>query len=693
MSSRGGNKDESVQALMGRLFVVSSVAVLICLCAQSEAAEEVDPPPNIARLAKELPSARWEYARPRVQYLLRKHEVKEEDLLAFVQNMGKDQRYSRQQETWLWSIVLLTGNRRSMEAFVDRVLGASDSSRWHVLTAAATYAGSEELSRVLCEKVESVNKTPERRARAGTVGWAVETISKHPVPEAIPLLRSYVIDGKEGKMRCDAAMALGRLESPEALKALEEAWVEARGDHIPDFFLLRSLATAIAEYGDQGLKAFARIAAGEKSHGYICYGLQLAGTPAAVRLAERLCDTTDVKSRAYLLGVKVAAGEPYRTAALLDALEKDDSSSIRMSVIGLCRDIEHPPAELKAAICRMALGHTDWLAYRAIGCLSSWAHREQREGKEVTWAEPVNGLALGLEASTYRTTDQEATLTCHVQVKNVLTEALLLESGDNCWILTVPGSPVFAAKAESGGGGLWPISPGGIRRLALRFPLAGAPFRELEPLTARLLFQVDDRNYEELGQFEGVGLQQWTGKLRTPEFAASFELPLANEDLDHWRQMLAEGRDKGRLPEGASIAWRGSLTWRMRYTIRFPTRPDRLAVRSGMLEGNNICYALPEDLLSLEPGEVKRLCRLLLEDDLFANMVRPWPSRRGRSGYPYRAEFRLTSGTRRGVWSGRWSTFAATGALRAFQRELLGPRIEEARRRLGIPVDPTNSPK
>jgi hypothetical protein len=687
-----------MRASMRHLLLASFLVGPFLLCSLSEARERVEPPPSIARLVEELSSVPRGYEAVRVGDLLHKHDVKEEDVLAFLLSLGDDRKYD--EDRVLWWVVLTVGSRHSIEVAVDRAFRALDGEGdLTVAGAVMEGGGSEELSRVLCVKVKSQMEAREDWATSETIGLAVKTISRHPVAEAVPLLRSYVLGGGRKGAR-EAIDALGRANTPGALDALEVVWIKIRADGMLPRGE-RSLPTAIAEYGDRGVEVLARIAEGDENHESVFYGLALIGTPAAVQLAEKLCDPMDPDSRAGLLRVKAGAGEPYRTPALLDALEKDDAPRVRWTALELCTSVEEPSAELREVVRRLALAGGHGSVRSSDSCLDVWGRRERREAKQTAWSEPVNGLACRLDGIPHETNEDGDTLVCTVQMKNVSGEPLLVAYDDSSWVLSLPHSRIpitrdrlrdhltdnapWSGPPSDAGTGRRALPPGEVWTRAFRISLDDVPPREHEPLPMRILFHADDSHYSDLGSYEGLGLRQWTGDLSTPEFVAAIGFPLVEEDLEHWRRILTEGRDAGKLPDGASIEWE------MRYQGHGADWVQWFVIRSGRIDASGGFQALPDDLLTIQPQEMKALCELLLYVDTFATTIDLNDGSMG--GYSY-SEFKMSDGTRRQIYMiGHRFRHPLEKALYGFMEQLLEPRLEEARERLRAPADPPSSPE
>jgi len=583
-----------------------------------------------------------EISAARARFLLKRHDVTEDEALGVLRLTWKD--------SHVWQVLLLGGTDRVETEFARRFFAPDDGNTLE-RSGCASGATSPELTRALLPYLKDLDGRDERHRRA------VELIAEHATEEVVPVLRAAVLRFSDFEMTC-AAKGLGRVKSSASLAALEEAWFGREGSN---HGYREALAEAIGAHGDAGVEALRRIA-GIKKDCYIFSGLRRAASPAAVALAEELCDPTDINERWDLMRVKLAAGEPFRTRALVEAMEEEGQGFLS-EALSRIDDLE-PTAEIMTLVKRIALG-TGVAAGRAQRTLSLWRYRrENGTGAVVAWGEPADGMVLGLIRADYRARDADtAWLECHVALKSIGVKALLVTDGH--WQLVVPeGSELQALPREDPDYRRdFQFTEGST---VVSVAVKPVPFREgRPPLAFRLRREVRAEDYPNLAG--------WTGHLETPAIRVTVAPTLVQDpqDLAHWREFLSAGAREGSLPPTGVIAWsqhggrvNGGLT-----------------VQGTQAAGRGAWLALPDDLLTLKPEEVKRLCEYLLEGDRFAHAV-VMDAPPARNKYPPHAMLRVQSPTRWAEWRRYSFTEEASTGLDQLEQEFLAPRLAEARRRL-----------
>jgi len=147
--------------------------------------------------------------------------------------------------------------------------------------------------------------------------------------------------------------------------------------------------------------------------------------------------------------------------------------------------------------------------------------------------------------------------------------------------------------------------------------------------------------------------------------------PATQGDLPRWRQFLSAGEKADRLPPDGGIVWF--------FNSGPPDHCTRsLGIRGERITGTGVWTTMPEDLRAVTPGEVRRLCVILLRGDAFAKIgEKPEP----RGPVNPSVGLALSSGDNRVVWTDWGFTGQFRRDLDRFQADLLKPRLAEARRR------------
>jgi len=173
----------------------------------------------------------------------------------------------------------------------------------------------------------------------------------------------------------------------------------------------------------------------------------------------------------------------------------------------------------------------------------------------------------------------------------------------------------------------------------------------------------------------------WVGALKSQVVNCTVSPQRVNgtSDLAHWRRFLQQAVKTGRLSKHGAIRWErrtGGYTPARRYELTL--RGDTVACDRGFW------YVLPSDLKRLTPNEVRAICGFLLEHDRFATAV--WlDDTRGHGTYAPSARLTLESATKRASWGALHFREGVEDAWESIITEIFGPRVQEARRRLGMP--------
>jgi len=582
-----------------------------------------------------------------VALLMREHEVTAEDLIYFAENCDKSLFLTA---TEAWKVAILSGSETACEAFATKLIEGqwSDgrSGRLYFLTAEMIV--SPELCRALLRRLEGV---PVRKYSRDQL-CAFDYLCECSFEEAVPLIRRFILGHMSRHQTesyvCDAIKSLGKLRSENSLEALREAWLNRRREH----GILCALAIAIGSHGDAGVRALQET----PEESYVFLGLEYAATPLAVEVAEQLCDRESINSLCDLLRVKVAAGDPFRTKALLEALKAGGwLTEQALQMIGGSHVFAE---EVREEVRRLALTEGRTATY-AVRVLSRWeGHRRERQN--VTWAEPVGALAVGAGTCAY-SDGRDNRIECEIFFRNDSEETVKLTVVQGMLHLVAPDGSPIVEEGESRQLS-WRLEPGtvSVRHIQLRVqPIPYEGVRELR-FRLRMIARPEDYRFPD----------GWVGTLVTPPFELSVPAPLDNEDLDHWRALLQAGKESGRLPDGGLID-----------VFYSEDVPHSAALRGSHIEGKGIWLALPKDLLEVRPEEVSSVCSFLLEDDNFLDPIKYLD---GFGKYMPRAEIKLHSASRRAEWGECHFKKEFWAGWRKDVHKILAPRLDEARRRVGL---------
>lgn len=603
--------------------------------------------------------------------LMERHRVSEQDLLDHVSVERFD--------AVAWFCLLTIASPEATATFAELVLDPkAEARRREEISRLLSRVGdhgiaSQALSRALVPLADRIYPWDSRWARE-TQLEALRLIARQPVPEALSLYTTCLYHHRRGYDLRPIIEGLGRLQTPEALKELEQYWLkgtdESRGSD--------ALAKAIASYGDDGVRVLRRIRAQSKpSWRNVLHGLRHAATPLAVQVVRQFRDDSTADARRMVFAVELAAGEPYRTPAVIAGLKNptfQENILFRLTRSGLNDGAERASLmaipQVDRFVRRLALSEGHPLSYRAGSALAIWRYDRQRAREPIRWLPPARGLALGTGQANYDAlSGDHATVRVTVHLRNHLPRPLHIAfPREGCRLVVPDGWAVEGAYPPST---VWLpfLAAGQAERVSVAFRVKAVPFDGRRPAPMRLAVTIEPRHYEII---EG-----WTGTATFPPVEVVVPPPLDSADLDHWRAFLAQGAREGRLSKHGEIHLdRTGHGASARHRLNLVVRGNRVSSRTGW-------SAIPDDLLELRPDEVRRICAFLLEDDRFAHAIEPFSGHYGK--YMPSARIHLESETKRAGWSGVSYTDAFRKGVGEIIDAMWAPRVREARRRLGVP--------
>ena len=586
----------------------------------------------------------------RLQFLMKKNDLS----IDSIQQSLKTSPYFDHEK--LWRIALASGSKTVSVEFAKYYFSPpqpkEEISRREFC---ASGAASAELTEALLPYLESA---ADEQFNSDHFRRALEIVAKCPSPNSIPVLVRGAKSPTDSYRRQFFIEALGRIQSPAALCELEKLWRDAPGEHTT----LCAIVSAISTYGDAGADVFERV--GDAS--YATWGLQAIATPKAVILAEKLCKSDNINDRADVIRVKIAAGEPYRTSALIEALADGAPAFLSESALEcLCQTVQVPTPEQFALVRRAALFESKDISGKAINALENWKYCAQ--SKNVLWSEPVDGLSIGVRPAEYKDIeiqdDVSAAVSCLVFFKNTTTKSLLLDCTENTWRLEPGGSFESASNAIITSKYAGEFAPDIGYPVCHTLSVKPVGFDNRQPLKFRLRLKITADDYPDL--------PGGTGTIVSPEMSVAVPPPVDTKNLAHWRTMLDDLSQTGILRPGMQLGWSASGTFLTSFRIS-----------NSCVEANGVWNALPDDMKHLSEDEIKSIARFLRSDDNFANSISYYNGGMGK--YPPHASLWLESETRRAKWEQYSFKQPFAQGLHKIERALFLPRLHEARKRMGV---------
>jgi len=652
---------------LSKIFCVS---ILLFVGSVHSTAQQ-DPAFNrIKELAKEFTreSAFFQHPdmlRENIEHLMRQYDVTEQDIIHYLRT------HSLEGGVWppsllAWQIALLMEFDSVHEEFCRMLFEGewkrNDKRGTICSQISENRLAGEKLSQTLLPYLQQANLIKFRTYSP------LDLLFAHPIPEAVPIFRTLLIGKDTYSLDArKAAESLAKLQTAQAFTALAEALAER-----PSY----PAAAAIASYGDDAIKFLAKA-----PPPIGLSGLEHLATPLAVEAAEELCNWDDPNSVNSLMRVKFAAGEPYRTEALLEALNSDSEYRIEtaLGTIQSARCDTCFGEKIKKEVTRHALLGNNRISRDAVYVLQGWHRvRHFREKQLGTiWGDETGGISIGVVECSY---SSRRFIYCDMILRNESGTPLRLRLQPELWQAILPDDSPLQIKSyqSSARTTVW-LEPGKETATRAGFQ-AELTDQDVQHVSLRLKLTVRAEDYR--------GPIGWVGSVITPEIhmavpprqdkISNFHRTetLDGDMLSYWIAFLARGRESGHLGEHCSIS--------VYYSEDVP--------RSLMLQNNainpnridkpmRIWLAIPGDLLVLQPQEVSSICSYLLKDGNFIDPIQYFDN---HGKYMPRAEIVLQTPTRAVGWGQFHFKKDFWEGWCEVMDEILQPRLKKARKQLEL---------